>query len=445
MNYHSSTHPTDRSTTVSGVSTANRRGLLFLLAMLYSILVVYGSLYPFSGWADPHISPFSFLGAPVPEHLSRADLLTNFLAYLPLGVLLTMAFRISSVITSVAICTAIGSALSFTMESIQTFLPSRTSSKVDFLVNIAGTAAGALIGLAFRETSMLRINLRQARDAWFEKGAAVDVALLAAAVWAGSQLSPFVPSMDVSSIADGLRPLRMAFLLPGSLSLAKTAAYALNIAGLGLLVSVAARRSATARLWFVGFAGAVLLIKPMIVTRQLAPESLCGLAAAFILLLFLPRQRASSTLLAMALLLFGYLLAELAPSPAGGGLHTFNWIPFAGQLDETVSGFGSILDTVWPFVALASLSMLGFGRKRGPMIVLGSLLVAFVFACEWMQTSIAGRYGDITPVLLTAVSWSITWTYFFVSEPAPAKTRGTRRRSSQSGLAVNTVSKTATD
>ena len=56
-------------------------------ALGYAILVVYGSLYPFSGWMAAR-DPFAFLfqgwGT---TYVSLGDLLTNIFAYLPLGLL----------------------------------------------------------------------------------------------------------------------------------------------------------------------------------------------------------------------------------------------------------------------------------------------------------------------------------------------------------------------
>jgi VanZ family protein len=32
-----------------------------------------------------------------------------------------------------------------------------------------------------------------------------------------------------------------------------------------------------------------------------------------------------------------------------------------------------------------------------------------VFALEWNQQFVPGRYGDITPVLLIGATWALTW------------------------------------
>jgi hypothetical protein len=369
----------------------------------------------------------SFLTDPVPAHISRADLLTNLLAYIPLGYLLVAAIGLRWAAGSVVIAILFGSTLSFAVESTQAFLPSRTSSKIDLLTNIAGTLLGALIGLAFRSENALRANLRRLRGAWFDPGEPVNIALWAALLWTGSQLSPFVPSMDVSSIREGLSPLKDGILHTNSLSFFKVATYACDLAGLGLLISVVGRQHRRMRLAFLALSAIVLCFKPLIVTRQLGLESVCGLGIAAVLLLAIPRVKAVQTLFAMAFILVGFSTSELSAVP-GGGWHTFNWVPFAGQLDETVSGFASILEAAWPFVALASLSILGFGRKRAPMLYLGGSLMAIVFGLEWIQTGIEGRYGDVTTVLLAALSWICPWIYVFISQPTPTYAAPSGRR-----------------
>ena len=57
------------------------------LALAYLALIVYASLHPFSGWRDPGLSPIYFLTAGWPRYWTAFDLLTNVLAYLPLGFL----------------------------------------------------------------------------------------------------------------------------------------------------------------------------------------------------------------------------------------------------------------------------------------------------------------------------------------------------------------------
>ena len=57
----------------------------------YAVLVVYASLHPFSGWQVQAPTPFAFLTAPLPRSITRFDLVTNILGYIPLGFLAVLA------------------------------------------------------------------------------------------------------------------------------------------------------------------------------------------------------------------------------------------------------------------------------------------------------------------------------------------------------------------
>ncbi len=61
--------------------------------MCFTLLVVYASLYPFTGWTDNGISPFAFLSAPKPRYITEFDLLTNVLGYCPFGALVVLALH----------------------------------------------------------------------------------------------------------------------------------------------------------------------------------------------------------------------------------------------------------------------------------------------------------------------------------------------------------------
>src|SRR3974377_2303734 len=92
--------------------------LLWKLASLgYALLIIYGSMYPFTGWASAHSGLLAFLEPNWHHHVPLPDLITNLLAYMPLGVLLARSFpnRGSAAVTTL-FCTLVGGLLSFSME-----------------------------------------------------------------------------------------------------------------------------------------------------------------------------------------------------------------------------------------------------------------------------------------------------------------------------------------
>jgi len=67
------------------------RSSAWTLALLFAVLVVYASLYPFDGWRIQGVSPLAYLWAPWPQYWTVFDLVSNLLGYAPLGFLLALA------------------------------------------------------------------------------------------------------------------------------------------------------------------------------------------------------------------------------------------------------------------------------------------------------------------------------------------------------------------
>ncbi len=115
----------------------------------YVPLVVYASLHPFSGWRDRGLPPFAFLTAPFPRPIPVFDVVANIIGYMPLGFLAVLAvypwLRRSYALGFGLACSV---SLSFALESLQLYLPMRTSSNLDLLANTVGGAVGALAALA---------------------------------------------------------------------------------------------------------------------------------------------------------------------------------------------------------------------------------------------------------------------------------------------------------
>src|SRR5205823_11852810 len=124
------------------------------LVAMYAALVVYASLYPFTGWRWPGVSIWAFLALPWWHWWTWFDLIANLLSYLPLGALAFGACVRSGWPPGRAAAVSIAGAalLSFSMEMLQNFLPHRVSSNVDLALNIAGTALGVLVGMAIHVT-----------------------------------------------------------------------------------------------------------------------------------------------------------------------------------------------------------------------------------------------------------------------------------------------------
>src|SRR5258706_1271041 len=60
---------------------------------VYTLLIVYASLYPLEGWRDHGISPFAYLTSPWPRYVTCFDLPANGTCYLPYGFLCVLALH----------------------------------------------------------------------------------------------------------------------------------------------------------------------------------------------------------------------------------------------------------------------------------------------------------------------------------------------------------------
>ncbi|HET8748082.1 MAG TPA: VanZ family protein [Ramlibacter sp.] len=180
------------------------------LAGAYAVLVVYASLYPFSGWRDQQIPPWDFLFAGWPRYWTGFDVAANVVGYVPLGFLLALSFlRRGNVrlfashpnIAAVAVALATGTLLSLCMESLQNFLPSRVASNVDFGLNALGTLVGAALAAGLELAGVLA-HWSRFRERWFIPQARGALVLLA--LWPFALLFPAAVPLGLGQVLERL-------------------------------------------------------------------------------------------------------------------------------------------------------------------------------------------------------------------------------------------------
>ncbi len=192
-------------------SPAARLGLAVVVALL-----VYASLFPNTGWVHAGISPFAWITAPFPRYWTAAEIIFNVLVYLPLGALLAWSLhpRLSH-LGGVMSATLIAAALSFSMECLQTFVPGRVASNVDFGANTLGAFLGAALGVV---TSRQLIDLGW-HVHWgdYILKPRTHAAIVLGAVWLLVQMPPQAMLFGTGNVI-GLFPdavLRLEAMLPG--------------------------------------------------------------------------------------------------------------------------------------------------------------------------------------------------------------------------------------
>lgn len=196
------------------MSPAAPRRAAALAAALLSALVLYASLFPFEGWRwPPGRAAEDLLALPWPTHHLVFDLWSNFLGYIPLGLLLALAISTAGRRLGVvlAAATAMAATLSFGAEVGQHFLPRRHPSLLDWSLNTAGALVGAslappLLRLGWPQ-ALARVGAR-----WFDAGSAGAVLLLA--LWPVALLFPAPVALGLGQLGPRLEPW-LADLLDG--------------------------------------------------------------------------------------------------------------------------------------------------------------------------------------------------------------------------------------
>jgi VanZ family protein len=165
-------------------------------------MVVYASLYPFTGWRDQGGVPLAFLKAPFPQYWTGFDIAANLVGYAPLGFLLALALRRSGGGGwTWLVAWGLAGMLSLLVEAMQSYLPMRVPSNVDLVLNATGAALGVALALLIERLGALR-RWSQIRANWFEPSAHGGLVLLA--LWPFALLYPQPVPFGLGQVWDRL-------------------------------------------------------------------------------------------------------------------------------------------------------------------------------------------------------------------------------------------------
>jgi len=353
-------------------STVSASPLPLYLAAAYTLLVIYASLHPFSGWRDTGASPADFLFAAWPRYWTVFDLFTNLLAYLPLGFIWVPTLQPRhGAWRAVVLASLLGACLSLSLETLQNFLPTRVASNVDLGCNGLGALLGALAGTRWGTALLDGGRLHAWRMRLIGKGAMADAGLVLLGLWLLTQLNPEILLFGNGDLRGLLSEAGLQAPLPyvaEQFPWVEAGVTATNTLALGLLFGCLLRRDKYRYLLPPGLIVAALLVKScsLMLLKSTAglswatPGSLAGLAAGLLLWLAatsLPRPlrqalAALSLLLATALVNLApenpYLTAILQVWQQG---HFLNF-----------NGLTRLTSSLWPFLVLPWLMLL---RQEG--------------------------------------------------------------------------------
>lgn len=186
--------------------SAKRRTTAWALSGLCVLVIVYASLYPFEDWRNQDIAPWFFVGAPWSAYNTWFDIYSNLLGYVPLGFWWCLAAmrsqwtRAGSGVFAV-VCACV---LSFAMECLQTYLPTRVPSQLDWLLNTSGALLGAVLALVLEKRGWL-YRWSQFRSQWLMPDASGSLVLLV--LWPLALLYPVTVPFGLGHVFERLEKI----------------------------------------------------------------------------------------------------------------------------------------------------------------------------------------------------------------------------------------------
>ncbi len=292
------------------------------LALAWCGLVVYGSLHPFSGWRASGVSPFAFLEGGWPRYWTAFDLAANVAVYLPLGFFLTLAFpRLPGRFTAAILAVLGAASVSFGLECVQTWLPSRVPSNVDLGCNALGGLLGALAALHAGPRVFPRLAAWQQRMVAPVPHAELGLTLLG--LWLLVSVSPEILLFGAGDLRQPLGLVGAVPFAAPSFMLIEASVTAFNAIAVGLLVRLLTARTLTAYLavplflaicLLVRTLGAAILVGPDDALAWLTPGAQMGLGMGLaVLAVTLALPITARLMLAALALMAGAVLVNMAP------------------------------------------------------------------------------------------------------------------------------------
>ena len=138
------------------------------ISLSYALLIIYVSLNPFDFDLQNGIPVWAWLDAPLPRFITLFDVSVNILAYIPLGFLIVFAAypRWRNFI-ALGIAITLSAALAFSVESLQSWLPTRIPSQMDLWANVLGGLLGGLLAIPLGPQWLSGSAIRRRFDQWF--------------------------------------------------------------------------------------------------------------------------------------------------------------------------------------------------------------------------------------------------------------------------------------
>jgi len=342
------------------------------LLVAYVLLTIYASLHPLTDWTDQGVLPFAFLVAPVPRYVTTFDVLTNIVAYAPLGFLAALAFvpRLRGAIAVVA-AFALAVSLSTSLEVLQNYLPDRIASNIDVAANATGSLIGASFGARFSGELLREGGLQALRYKLFLPGRRIDLGLVIVGLWLISQLNPSTLLFGTGDLRALLQGPSGELYTPDVFIRVEAGVVSANTLAVGLLIAALLRRDQPARLAVILLLVSALMIRTFAfgtlfsgqdMLAWFTPGALFGMiVGTLVTIIATALPRPGLLALSAVSLMAATALVNIAPGNPYLNASLALW--HQGRF-LNFNGLTRIVSLVWPFCALAVLILLAGDYER---------------------------------------------------------------------------------
>ncbi len=138
------------------------------MSLSYALLIIYVSLNPFDFDFRNGIDVWAWVQAPLPRFITLFDVSINILAYIPFGFLLVFAaYPRWRNFEALSIALVLSALLALSVETLQSWLPTRIPSQMDWWANIFGGSLGGLLAIPLGPQWLSGSVIRRRFDQWF--------------------------------------------------------------------------------------------------------------------------------------------------------------------------------------------------------------------------------------------------------------------------------------
>ncbi len=356
------------------------------LVVAVSLLIIYGSLYPFNfdlESFDPGMLPalFDFR----PGRTGRGDLLANIVLFLPFGFFAMQAAQHRTRWTTWLAILVAGFILAHGIQIAQIVVPGRVPSSGDTLLNMVGCALGCLLG------TLRMPRLAAATDISTGPLPVSTILALFLVVW---NLRPFIPSIDLQLLINNIKNL-IDSPIPHPLWTYQGVVTWLII--FHFLDSDEPRlvpQKHYPTLVFITLALGFFVVGNIINIDRIA-----GALIALPLWQVVRRLQRPPLLSFLTFVLIVGI--SFQPFELRGAANHFNWVPFSGALNGNL--LINVLATTKKLLLYGSLIWLLV--QSGVRLSVATIIVsALLFVSEHLQVYIVGRTPEITDSLLALMA-----------------------------------------